>query len=475
MVKKLVGLTMVGALSFSLAACGSSDSGSATAESEAEATETTEEVSTEETETSTETEEAAAEGTTTDGDSVSGTYDIFITGYDWGAGVNEVTLNLDSTLDSVSAEDFAVTETKQTTDWTSENFDIIETTVDRQVTDAYFVDADGNKSEDPTENVKLELYVSPNDGSPFLFSMTTQFNTYSNPYYLTITSSDSAAFSLDIAQEYVNKETSADNWSVDSYEATDGVKYDYAYFNPETDTDTLVVWLHGMGEGGTTDTDPYVTILANKVTALASDEFQSTVGGAYVVAPQCPTYWMDNDGQMGNLATGIGADGTSFYLNSLEEFIDSYAEKVGAEKIVIAGCSNGGFMTMLLSLSRPDAYACAVPICEALSDELISDEGINSLMDLPMYFIYSEDDTTVDPTVFEIPTIERLKAAGKTSDTLHVSTTESVIDTSGQYTDEEGNPYQYMGHWSWIYFDNNESVCNDDGLTAWDFIAESVK
>ncbi|MCR5468418.1 MAG: hypothetical protein K6F37_05605 [Lachnospiraceae bacterium] len=470
MFKKLAGLSMVVAMSAALAACGSSQSASTADEKAADTEKEVSEVA--ETETAADTE--VATDTAVEG-AVTGTYDIVITGYDWGAGVNEVTLNLDSALDSVSADDFSVTETKMSTDWTSETFDIVEVTVDRQVTDAYFVDAEGNKTDEPSNNVKLELYVSPNDGSPFLFSMATQFNTYSNPYYLNINASDTASFALDIAQDYANKTTSADNWGLDSYEASDGVNYSYAYYNPETESDTLFVWLHGMGEGGTEDTDPYLTILANKVTALASDEFQSTVGGAYVVAPQCPTYWMDSDGAMGNFNGGIAADGSSFYKESLEEFIDAYAEKVGATKIVVGGCSNGGYMTMVLAMSRPDAYAGVIPICEAVSDEYITDEQIASLVDLPMYFIYSEDDTTVDPTLCEVPTIERLKAAGKTDDTLHVSTTEHVVDTSGLYTDADGNPYQYMGHWSWIYFDNNDSKCNDDGLTAWDFIANVVK
>ena len=40
--------------------------------------------------------------------------------------------------------------------------------------------------------------------------------------------------------------------------------------------------------------------------------------------------------------------------------------------------------------------------------------------------------------------------------------------------DKDGNPYQYMGHLSWIYYDNNET---DDGtgLAAWNWIAEKIK
>ena len=87
-----------------------------------------------------------------------------------------------------------------------------------------------------------------------------------------------------------------------------------------------------------------------------------------------------------------------------------------------------------------------------------------------MYFVWSDDDTTVDPATHEIPTTDRLKKA-KASE-LHISTSEHVVDTSGEYKDEEGNPYMYAGHWSWIYFDNNECACVDDGLKAWDFIKE---
>ena len=86
-----------------------------------------------------------------------------------------------------------------------------------------------------------------------------------------------------------------------------------------------------------------------------------------------------------------------------------------------------------------------------------------------MFFVYSLDDTTVDPTVYEAPTIKRLQDAGATN--LHVATTEHVIG----YVDENDPEHQYAGHWSWIYFENGDSVCTEDGLNAWDWIAEIVK
>ena len=100
-----------------------------------------------------------------------------------------------------------------------------------------------------------------------------------------------------------------------------------------------------------------------------------------------------------------------------------------------------------------------------------SGEDIKVLAGVPMYFVYSEDDTTVDPKIYEIPTIKRLRAANAKN--LHVSTTKHVVDTSGQYKDAKGKAYKYNGHWSWIYFDNDETK-DEDGVSAFDWIAATL-
>ncbi len=427
-----------------------------------------------ETEQAATTEAETTDATTSEASSanaISGTYSIHVQGYDWGCSVDKATVTLDQALDTISVDDLVVTETKQVTDWTdTENYPVIEDTFDREVTAATLGD-DG-------KTIELEFYCSPDQGSPLLYTMSTGYNTWSEPYYLTIKASDIAAFALNIDTAYTEKTTSADAWTVDSFDATDGTSYKYASWDPAEESKTLVVWLHGAGEGGTEGTDPYVTILANKVVALSEDAFQEVVGGAHVVAPQSPTMWMDQGPDADGKPTYISEDAkeiTSIYTDSLEEFIDSYADKVGAEKIVLAGCSNGGFMTLWMGIDRPDKYAAIVPICEAIPDGAISDEQIEGVKDLPMYFVWSEDDTTVVPDTHEIPTTKRLQDVGAAN--LHISTTEHVVDTSGEYKDpdDESKPYEYNGHWSWIYFDNNECACNEDGMKAWDFIAEAVK
>ena len=394
---------------------------------------------------------------------------MHVQGYDWGAGVDRLIITLDNPIDALEPTDLVVSEHKQTTDWTAEDFPVIEADFERTVTAASIKD----------NTIELELACSPEDGSPFLYTMATGYNTWSDPYDINIsiaegvelTSNGTPVTEFTIEPVAAGKTTSADAWTVDSFEATDGTTFQYAAWEPQEESKGLVVWLHGAGEGGTDHTDPYITILANKVVALSEDEFQQTVGGAHVVAPQSPTMWMDIDGKGTYISTENSDKVQSIYTEALEEFIDSYAKKVGADKIVLAGCSNGGFMTTWMAMNRPDKYAGVVPICEAVPDSLITDEQIAGLVDLPMYFVYSKDDTTVDPSVCEEPTIARLKAAGKTAETLHVSTSDSVIDTSGEFTNEDGSPYQYNGHWSWIYFDNNECECDEDGMKAFDFVA----
>lgn len=421
--------------------------------------------------------------------SITGTYDMTITGYDWGCGIESIIMNLDHPLDSVTADAFTVVENKQATNFTVEGFPVEDVELERKITDAYLVDEKGEKTTDPSTHVKLELYVSPNDGSPLLFTLSTQYNTWSKPYTLTVSKTDDAKLTSNgteveeftINPEAASKTTSADQYQMHSYQAEDGVTYQYASYEPEGGSKTLVVWLHGLGEGGTEDTDPSVTLLANKAGTLADEPFQTAVGGANILVPQCPTYWMDHDGKKTNFFGGaIQADGTSYYLASLHELIAKYKEETGSTKVVITGCSNGGYMTILMAINYGDEYDAYVPICEALPNALITDDQVKALAGLDMYYVYSEDDTTVDPSLHEAPLLKRLEKAGAKH--TYVSTTEHVVDTTGVYFMDEngqptledtGTPYQYMGHWSWLYFFNNE--CDANGLKVWDFVADAVK
>ncbi len=430
----------------------------------------------------------AACSSSDDTSSASGTYSIQVTGYDWGPAVDKVIVKLDTEVESISAETFTVSETKEATDWTAEDYPVVISEFEREVTNAYLSDENGNEVDSSSEYVTLELYVSPNDGSPFLYTNSTMFNTWADPYELTITlaedqtldTTDGELSEVSISVECTGKTTNADAYVGNEFTSSDEeITMNYGLYEAD-DSDTLFVWLHGFGEGGSglvDGTDYLVTALGNKVTAYISDEFQEAVGGANVLVPQCPTYWNDPDGSHNYTDTASvleqSLDGTSYYTEALKELIDQVKEETGSTKVVISGCSAGGFMTMNLAINYGDEFDAYIPIAEGYATDSITDEQISELAELNMYFIYSEDDSSVDPSLYSTSLVDKLLDAGATN--VKEFASEHVVDTSGLYTDEDGNAYQYNGHWSWIYFDNNEADANDGSGDVWSWIAEQVK
>jgi hypothetical protein len=71
---------------------------------------------------------------------------------------------------------------------------------------------------------------------------------------------------------------------------------------------------------------------------------------------------------------------------------------------------------------------------------------------------------------------DRLVEAGASN--VHYSLFENVVDTTGNYFGEDGKtPYEYMGHWSWIYTLNNECEEEIDGVntTIFEWLAAQSK
>lgn len=219
----------------------------------------------------------------------------------------------------------------------------------------------------------------------------------------------------------------------------------------------LVIWLHGAGEGGK---DPRIAYTGNKVVSISSREIQDKLGGAaFVLAPQAPTMWMDDgSGKYTN-------DGTSKYTAALkaciDEFVEKHKDQIDTDRIYIGGCSNGGFMTMRMIVDYPDYFAAAYPICEALWDRVITDRDIENIKHIPIWFTHAANDTVVAPDLTVLPTYRRLKDAG--AQNVHVSYFDRVVDMTGQFKDQRGLPYEYMGHFSWVYAFNDRCEYDIDG------------
>ncbi|MNW26240.1 Phospholipase/Carboxylesterase [compost metagenome] len=234
----------------------------------------------------------------------------------------------------------------------------------------------------------------------------------------------------------------------------------YASYKPEAASQKrpLIIWLHGAGEGGT---DPRISVLANKVTALAEEPIQGYFGGAEVLVPQTPTMWMnDGSGQ-------YTKDGSSMYTNALLALIKQYVEDnkdtIDTSRIYLGGGSNGGFMTLNLLLADPDYFAAAYPVAEAYLDAWLSDEDIAKLKQTPIWFTAAGEDQVINTANNTTATYKRLVAAGAPD--VRFSYFDKVTDIRGEYALAGGSeqPYEYDAHWSWIYVLNNDSTKDFDG------------
>jgi predicted peptidase len=248
--------------------------------------------------------------------------------------------------------------------------------------------------------------------------------------------------------------TSTREWGEAKSHTAEGYTLTYKGFEPDRLREDgvlnpLVIWLHGAGEGGT---DPDIAILGNDVTELGNPQIQSHFikgqqKGAYVLAAQTPTMWM-NSGS----GTNNGGTGHSIYTKTLKSLIDKFIADNGdidTKRIFVGGCSNGGYMTMEMAVNYGNFFRGFYPCCEAYSDSFVEDSDIAKLKDLPMWFIHAANDRTVNPSNFTLATYQRLINAGAKD--IHLSYFTDVRGTQGN---PRGNNYD--GHWSWIYIFRDE-------------------
>ena len=159
----------------------------------------------------------------------------------------------------------------------------------------------------------------------------------------------------------INSVYTCDNTVIDDETAKfKSVKVDkgihYQFYNAGKDADSLIVWFHGNGEGDLDASGNNVAqMLANRGTvAWATDEAQKIFGEAHVMAFQAPSTWYY--AQKDNL------------LAQVKEEIDAVVKEYGIDpsKIIVSGCSAGGYMTTRMLIAYPDLFAAAMINCPAL-------------------------------------------------------------------------------------------------------------
>lgn len=378
------------------------------------------------------------------------TYSTVVEVEDWGATITKVIVDMGQEVSGeVGTDAFEVMVTR--TDERGE--EPLSETGKRRVTSAYVSDAEGNGA-DSGNYVTLELAYGPAVSLGSALNYAEGRNIWIDCDY-TITQQEAIG---DVSGVVADECSGTRRLEIEDFNISsgtyDGIEFSIADYKPEDNGEArpLIIWLHGGGEGGT---DATIPLAANRAVSLAGEEIQSYFGGAYVLVPQSPTYWMEGEGS--------DRDGTSIYEAGLMELIQDYVanNNIDTNRIYVGGCSNGGYMTMLLIRDYPDYFAAAYPVCEGLADTLVSDEDIATYMNQNIWFVLAATDTTLDPVIYSVPTYVRLKEAG--AENVHMTFFENVSDTSGLYRQENDLPHEYDGHWSWTYVYNNQVSANIGG------------
>lgn len=202
----------------------------------------------------------------------------------------------------------------------------------------------------------------------------------------------------------------------------------------------LIVWLHGGGEGGLMSANYYdnePTLRANRgALGFSTPEAQRIFKGAYVVAPQAEGAWMQ------------GGPG---YAPRIKAIIDDLVQRypIDESRIHVVGCSNGGYMSLYMTLAYPDFFASSVPICPGASPAFFTDAQLESIS-TPTWIVQSKADTTLPPA-----------DNGLRAHALVPGSLMSFYDTV------TWNGITYNGHWSWIYVARNDPYLNGEHIWQW--------
>jgi len=349
-----------------------------------------------------------------------------------------------------------------------------------------------------TDGQKVVVYFDESEGATLAY--TSGSRNYPADLTYTITQNKPVTLTADdgtVLEEEYTAEYTCDN-TVEDEEAAkfesvlveDGINYQF--YHAGADVDKLVVWFHGNGEGDLLESDNNVAqILANRGgAAWASDGFQEILGGAHVMAFQAPDTWYyaQRDGLLDKAA------------DEIKEAVEKY--KVDPGKVLVAGCSAGGYMTSRMLIAHPELFAAAIINCPAYdvaSDrggETPTDEELKAIKDsgIPIWLVQGATDSVVatdecSKRLFNILTegqeltetavkqeLEQNSdfttyetADGKYKLSLYETTEDDKLRFAEDY-DQDGEmaEVQYSNHWSWIYtLNNNPQAADGTHIVNW--------
>ncbi|MBB1509319.1 PHB depolymerase family esterase [Tessaracoccus sp. MC1756] len=327
------------------------------------------------------------------------------------------------------------------------------------ILDAYVVDADGNPAEQG-QYVKLEIEwntrTEPNG--------TSSANRYDVPatraaWYTVNGLIAFASIELDITQQeaiaglhendYVQGDTRHDP-IFDQFEIADAPGGGtYSLYTPanasEENLRPLFVWFHGTGERFH-GTNPGANLIGNRALAFADTEFQDTLDGAYVLAPQSTT-------------TGWGAH----RLADMEALIATIIadNNVDPDRVYVGGLSMGTAMTTPLITSQTENQLdFAAAILTSGGNLNAEQAAIVAAKGFPVYLVGNTSDWAA---ASQPATLANLLAAGVDAQMARYP--------AGPVYDGE---HYFGAHDSWNYVYNN-LVVDEEGETIFEWIAKQSR
>ena len=113
------------------------------------------------------------------------TQKVLVTGEDFGPVVKKTIIKLDQAIDLIDMNNLKVIEEKNAVvDKLTGEEGIIRT--EREIIDAYVSNEYGNKVNNASQYITIEMSISPRIGSPFIFHEIIQLNNWCKPYRLHI-------------------------------------------------------------------------------------------------------------------------------------------------------------------------------------------------------------------------------------------------------------------------------------------------
>lgn len=448
---------------------------------------------------------------------------VYIGSYDWGACVEKFVVNVGHQISPqvIRAKDFEISRVLY-----PKNAGIGVTKGSLSVTDAFCSDSMGRQIPSPSNFITIITDVHPKaeHSNPFVSITLGSFRSY----YGYKIENDKLDISVKNIKAFVSKNVSkfkiqtfscivpaSDEEKENPEYKEENLTISYASYIPNTsDSESqkipLILWFHGLKEGGS---NIYDVLMGVKANALADEQIQSYFkDGVAILAPQSKSSWLEsNEKGIGGVRYWTPVDknapvdkikkplekflskilvtedkpkkekipfaAESFYTEPIKALLDEFIAEhpnIDTKRIYVGGCSAGGYMTMNMLIKYPEVFAAAFPICEYYLDSKITDGQIKELAKKPLWFTYALNDGTVNSQKNSIATIERLKAAG--AEKLHVSEFRNVVDKSGLYLSDRsaspkdesyGLPYEYDGHESWIYLFNDQCMDGETKLFSW--------